>query len=282
MGSFGLERSRGRVSHAKALAACTGAALLAGGAMAAGAIPGSNGTINGCYAKKTGTLRVVSASTKCKSSETHISWNQKGLKGDTGAAGPAGARGAIGPAGPSGLAATNNGTAGPAGPAGPEGPQGPKGDKGDKGDTGDIGTAGVNGVDGVDGVNGVDGAQGIQGLKGDTGAAGATGATGLQGPAGPTGPAGANGVSGLEIITATSVGNSDTKRNVTATCPGTKTLVGGGARTTNTAAWVTTSGPGAVASGKANSWIADAEEHDTLPSSTQWTLTVYAICATAS
>jgi len=54
MGSYGLKRSRGRISHAKALAACTGAALLAGGAMAVGAIPGSNGTINGCYAKKTG------------------------------------------------------------------------------------------------------------------------------------------------------------------------------------------------------------------------------------
>ena len=59
MGSFGLKRSRGRISHAKALIACTGAALLAGGALAVGAIPGSNGTINGCYAKKTGNLRVV-------------------------------------------------------------------------------------------------------------------------------------------------------------------------------------------------------------------------------
>src|SRR3954467_14676411 len=125
MGSFGLKRSRGRVSHAKALAACTGAALLAGGAMAIGAVPGSNGTINGCYAKKTGTLRVVSASAHCKRSETRISWNQKGLKGDTGAAGPAGARGAIGPAGPSGLSATAGAPV--AGPAGPEGPQGPKG-----------------------------------------------------------------------------------------------------------------------------------------------------------
>ena len=52
MGSFGLKRSRGRISHAKALAACTGAALLAGGAMAMGAIPTSNGTITGCYSKQ--------------------------------------------------------------------------------------------------------------------------------------------------------------------------------------------------------------------------------------
>src|SRR3954467_11043735 len=80
MGSYGLKRSRGRISHAKALAAVTGAALLAGGAMAVGAIPGSNGTIDGRGAKKTGALRVVSAGTKCKSGETQLSWNNQGLK----------------------------------------------------------------------------------------------------------------------------------------------------------------------------------------------------------
>ena len=102
MGSFGLKRSRGRISHAKALAACTGAALLAGGAMAMGAIPTtSNGTITGCYSKKTGSLRIVDTGEKCGKKETRLTWNQKGVKGDSGAAGAAGPMGPVGPAGPS-------------------------------------------------------------------------------------------------------------------------------------------------------------------------------------
>ncbi len=86
-------------------------------------------------------------------------------------------------------------------------------------------------------------------------------------------------MSGVEIVTTVSNTTSD-KHNITATCTGTKTLVGGGARSNNTGAWVTTSGPGTVTSGKANQWIADAEEVSNL-GSTSWTLTVYAICATA-
>ena len=99
MGSFGLGRSRGRISHAKALTACTGAALLAGGAMAVGAIPSSNGTINACYSKKTGAMRIVDAKEKCGKKERRLTWNEKGVKGDPGAAGATGARGPMGPAG---------------------------------------------------------------------------------------------------------------------------------------------------------------------------------------
>src|SRR3954467_4900168 len=100
MGSYGLKRSRGRISHAKALAACTGAALLAGGAMAVGAIPSSNGTINACYSKKTGAMRIVDVKEKCGKKETRLTWNEKGVKGDSGAAGATGARGPMGPTGP--------------------------------------------------------------------------------------------------------------------------------------------------------------------------------------
>jgi len=53
---------------------------------------------------------------------------------------------------------------------------------------------------------------------------------------------------------------SQDKHGITATCPTGKTLVGGGARSSNQAAWVTTSGPGTVASGAATTWVADAEE----------------------
>src|SRR5215207_743125 len=105
MGSFGLKRSRGRISHAKALAACTGAALLAGGALAAGAVPSSNGTITSCYSKSTGSLRIVDAGNKCGKKETRLTWNAKGVKGvkgDTGATGATGAAGATGPMGPAG------------------------------------------------------------------------------------------------------------------------------------------------------------------------------------
>ena len=84
MGSLGLKRSRGRISHAKALAACTGAALLAGGAMAVGAIPGSNGTITGCYSNKDGSLRIVDAGQKCGKKETRLTWNEKGVEGREG------------------------------------------------------------------------------------------------------------------------------------------------------------------------------------------------------
>jgi hypothetical protein len=72
--------------------------------------------------------------------------------------------------------------------------------------------------------------------------------------------------------------SSNDKADITATCPAGKTLVGGGAQSSNTDAWVTSSGPGTVTSGKATTWVADARERNGIISS--WTLTVYAICAT--
>jgi hypothetical protein len=77
------------------------------------AIPEPDGTINGCYAKKGGKLRVVKAGKPCKKRERSLAWSQTG---------PAGA-------------------AGPAGPAGPRGPAGPKGAKGDPGGPGNVYTA---------------------------------------------------------------------------------------------------------------------------------------------
>lgn len=98
---------------------------LAAGGVAYATIPGSNGTINGCYEKRTGALRVIDADAgaKCTSFETPISWNQQGQKGPTGPAGPAGADGAPGPTGATGA-------------QGPTGEQGPKGDTGPAGPTG--------------------------------------------------------------------------------------------------------------------------------------------------
>jgi hypothetical protein len=59
-------------------------------------------TIDGCYNKGSGALRVIDATaTQCKSSETPISWNEVGLQGSVGPTGPQGPQGAAGAAGTS-------------------------------------------------------------------------------------------------------------------------------------------------------------------------------------
>jgi type VI secretion system secreted protein Hcp len=124
----------------------TAAALGAGAAIAAGAIPGSDGTITGCYAnpkpnedgfqenvlvngvyEPPGALRVIDPSLPsklptgapnpaaiCQTGESSITWNQKGP------AGPQGVSGAIGTPGTPGANGAN-GTPGAQGPAGAPG-----------------------------------------------------------------------------------------------------------------------------------------------------------------
>lgn len=61
------------------------AALLAvAGGIAYAAIPGSDGTISGCYKLSDGTLRVIDAEAgaTCKSSEKPITWSQTGPPGE--------------------------------------------------------------------------------------------------------------------------------------------------------------------------------------------------------
>jgi type VI secretion system secreted protein Hcp len=77
----------------------TAAALIAGGAVALGAIPSSDGTIHACYAtggSPTGALRIVDEGVQCASGETAITWNQQGP------AGPPGPTGDTGPSADSG------------------------------------------------------------------------------------------------------------------------------------------------------------------------------------
>jgi len=94
------------------------AAMLVAGGVAYATIPGSGGTIHGCYAKSGGALRVIDAGvTNCKSTETSLDWNVQGQQG------PQGAQGPQGPAGP-------QGAPGPQGSQGPAGPQGPTGASG--------------------------------------------------------------------------------------------------------------------------------------------------------
>ncbi len=89
----------------------TVAALGVGGAFAAAAIPGPDGTITGCYkatgALLNGNLRVVDDGQACAKGETQIKWNQKGVPGTPGKTGADGKTGEQGPVGPQGPAGAN-------------------------------------------------------------------------------------------------------------------------------------------------------------------------------
>jgi hypothetical protein len=111
-----------RTRAARVLILATALLGLVGG-IAYATIPGSTGTISGCYEKRTGIVRVIDsdAGAKCASYEASISWNQQGQKGPTGASGaqgPTGAQGLKGDTGPAGP----KGATGPAGAAGAPGP----------------------------------------------------------------------------------------------------------------------------------------------------------------
>ena len=70
-------------------------AVVAGG-IAWATIP-ENGVYTGCYLKSGGTLRVIDASQKCKTTETRITWNQQGQPGEPGQRGEQGEQGPPGP-----------------------------------------------------------------------------------------------------------------------------------------------------------------------------------------
>jgi hypothetical protein len=92
-------RLRPRLSYANV--AATLALVCATAGVAFAAIPGRNGTIKGCYAKRSGALRVISDRARCRHGERTLSWNQRG---------PTGRTGAIGRTGPQGLAGQNGAT----------------------------------------------------------------------------------------------------------------------------------------------------------------------------
>jgi hypothetical protein len=101
----------------RVLATAVALVMLTGGgatfALAAYSGVTASGQILSCMSKTTYTIRVVDHPA-CRSTETLLSWTQKGPAGATGA------MGATGPAGPAG-------PVGPVGPQGPTGPQGPPG-----------------------------------------------------------------------------------------------------------------------------------------------------------
>jgi hypothetical protein len=70
----------------KALLTLAALLVVVAGGIAYAAIPGADGTINGCYKMSDGTLRVIDAEAgeKCKSSEKPIAWSQTGPPGPPG------------------------------------------------------------------------------------------------------------------------------------------------------------------------------------------------------
>jgi hypothetical protein len=177
------------------------AVLVAGGTIAYSAVTATSNTIEACYSKSTGDVRIAS---KCKKGELPISWNKQGA---TGVAGPAGAPGAAGTQGPQGAqgAQGNTGAQGSSGSPGAVGATGPTGSAtGPTGPTGSTGPIGGTGNTGPQGTTGNTGPTGVTGNTGPTGAAGgATGVTGPTGPTGNTGPTGAQGPVGAAGVTGT-------------------------------------------------------------------------------
>jgi hypothetical protein len=111
-------------------------------------VPGKRGAYTACYGKKSGEMRVVPASRRCRATEFRMVWSVRGpagLRGATGEAGPQGPVGAQGPRGETGSTGARGstgatGAAGPAGPAGPIGPVGPQGLQGVQGPAGPSGS----------------------------------------------------------------------------------------------------------------------------------------------
>jgi type VI secretion system secreted protein Hcp len=99
---MGKDVRRSLASRGAKVGIPTVAALGAGSAIAVAAIPGDDGSINGCYSKGNGDLRVVENAADCRKQETPIKWSQRGPAGPQGEPGP---KGDAGPAGPAGTAA---------------------------------------------------------------------------------------------------------------------------------------------------------------------------------
>jgi hypothetical protein len=93
-----------RTNRTAIIAATAVAVVAAIAGIANAAIPSPNGTLVGCYAKKSGALRLTQPTKKCGKHEKRTSWNTKGVAGAPGAQGvqgPKGDQGLKGDVGPS-------------------------------------------------------------------------------------------------------------------------------------------------------------------------------------
>jgi hypothetical protein len=89
-----------KILHIRALIVIGAALILMiGGAVAYAQIPSADGTITGCYMKSGGSIRIIDTGASCKSSETKLTWNQKGQPGTNGTNGTPGTNGTNGVSG---------------------------------------------------------------------------------------------------------------------------------------------------------------------------------------
>jgi hypothetical protein len=115
------------------------------------------------------------------------------------------------------------------------------------------------------------------GSAGPAGPSGPVGATGSAGTPGSPGAPGTPGVSGLQIVETLSASDATDSKVVTATCPGTKKVVGGGALLLNAGASNVAIERSGTEDGAGAAWTAAGHEHT--PTASGWRILAQAICA---
>ena len=125
---------------------------------------------------------------------------------------------------------------------------------------------------------GLQGETGPAGPQGEPGPAGPQGETGAVGPAGPQGPAGAPGISGWEQRTAFASVSAGATGSAVVRCTNGKQILSGGFAAPGAEITIVESHPATVAPGQNPGWIVWARNSG----ATDTTLTVYALCATAT
>jgi hypothetical protein len=103
------------------------------------------------------------------------------------------------------------------------------------------------------------------------------GPAGPAGPTGPAGPAGPAGLSGVERVESTSASNSAAAKTQTTACPAGKRLLGGGVRLNPALLQL-----GVMQSFPDNDNVYRATVREVTASASNWSITVFAVCATAS
>jgi hypothetical protein len=127
----------------------------------------------------------------------------------------------------------------------------------------------------AEGPAGPAGAAGPAGPQGEPGAAGPQGQTG---PAGPAGPAGAPEISGWEQRTAFAMVPAGGTGSAVVRCTSGKQVLSGGFATPGAGTTIVESHPATVAPGQNPGWVVWARNS----AAADTTLTVYALCATAT
>lgn len=153
--------------------------------------------------------------------------------------------------------------------------EGPRGEKGAKGDPGPRGPQGPAGQTGPQGAQGPQGSGGVPGPAGPTGERGPQGIQGVQGLKGDKGDTGPPGVSGYEVVQSTGSAGQNT---VVATCEN-KKAIGGGGDVSDSASPKDVSIKSSHPNDAGDGWSVTALDPD---NSGDFTLTAYAVCATAS